>query len=118
VVVQTEVILLHIWAVLIIAQMVHALQMEIVGRAGVDPFDVSLPLLVAYMPGWAYSGLDPVALVVERGRQGGFIRPSRRTHIRAPDIPDDQLVPLPPGLDLVRRPRYAKRKCGRASNRC
>lgn len=114
---KTNVILQQIWAVLIIAQILHALQLEIAGRAGVDPFDVSLPLLVAYMPGWAYNGHDPVALVVERGRQGGFIRPSRRTQIRAPDIPDDQLVPLPPGLELIRTPRYAQRKCGRGSER-
>jgi hypothetical protein len=114
---KTDVILLQIWAVLIIAQILHALQMEIAGRAGVDPFEVSLPLLIAYMPMWAYSGQDPVALVVERGREGGFIRPSRRTKIRAPAIPAEQLIPLPPGLELVRKPRYAQRKCGRGSER-
>ena len=114
---KTEVILLQIWAVLIIAQILHALQMEIAGKAGVDPFEVSLPLLIAYMPMWAYSGQDPVALVVERGREGGFIRPSRRTKIRAPEIPDDQLAPPPPKLELVRKPRYAQRKCGRGSER-
>lgn len=114
---KTNVILLQIWAVLIIAQILHGLQMEIAGRAGVDPFEVSLPLLIAYMPTLARSGQDPVAVMVERGRQGGFIRPSRRTKIRAPEIPIDQLVPLPPELELVRKPRYAQRKCGRGSER-
>jgi hypothetical protein len=105
------VILQQVWAVLIIAQVLGGLQMEIAGRAGVDPFDVSLALLVEYVPHWAYRGKDPVALVVERGRHMGFIRPSSRTQIRAPDVPLEEMVPLPPGLVLVRTPRYAQRKC-------
>ena len=38
-------ILQQIWACLIIAQVLQALRMEIACGAGVDPFEVSLPLL-------------------------------------------------------------------------
>ena len=43
---KTVFILQQVWAVLIIAQILHALQLEIAGPAGVDPFDVSLRLMV------------------------------------------------------------------------
>ena len=106
------VILQQVWAVLIIAQVLQALQGEIAGRAGVDPFDVSLALLVTYLPQYAYTGQDPVATFVRQGRALGFIRPSRRTVIQAPRVPAGQSRPLPPDLPLERVPRYAGRKAG------
>jgi Transposase DDE domain len=102
----------QVWAALCIAQILHALRLEIAGRAGVAPFDVSLALLVEYLPRYARAGQDPLALFVAEGRRAGFIRPSTRAVIRAPAIPPAQLAPLPPGLVLVRPPRYAQRKCG------
>jgi hypothetical protein len=108
---KSTVILQQIWAVLIIAQILHALQLEIAGRAGVDPFDVSLPLMVAYIPLWSYTGQDMVTLFVERGRQAGFIRPSRRTRPRTPLIDPALLAPVPDHLVLTRTPRYARRRC-------
>lgn len=108
---KTVIILQQIWAVLIIAQVLHALQLEIAGRAGVDPFDVSLPLMVEYIPRWSYTGQDIVALFVEVGRQAGFIRPSRRIRPQVPAIDPHALDPLPPDIVLVRKPRYAQRKC-------
>jgi hypothetical protein len=105
------VILQQVWAVLTISQILMALRLEIATRAGVDPFEVSLALLVEYMPQFAYTAKDPVEVFVELGRELGFIRPSRRTVIRAPVIPEDELTPLPPGLILVRQSRYANRNC-------
>ena len=102
----------QIWAVLIIAQILQALRLEIAGRAGVDPFEVSLALLVQYLPEYAYTGQNPVTVFVTQGRALGFIRPSRRTRIRAPDLRPEQCVPLPRGLVLVRTARTARRKCG------
>jgi hypothetical protein len=102
----------QVWATLCSAQILHALQLEIAGRAGVDPFDVSLALLVEYLPRLARGGQDPLALFVAEGRRAGFIRPSTRTVIRAPTIAPEQLAPVPPGLVLERPPRYAQRKCG------
>lgn len=105
------VILQQIWAVLILSQILQALRLEIAGRAGVDPFEVSMHLLVEYAPRLAAQGQDPVAVLVERGREAGFIRPSTRTQIHAPLIPPEKIVPLPPDLVLVRKPRYAQRRC-------
>ncbi len=98
----------QVWAVLLISQILHALQLEIAAKAQVDPFDVSLPLLVEYLPTW--SDVDFVALVVERGREVGFIRPSRRIRIQTPPVDLNEYCPLPPDLILVREPRYARRK--------
>jgi len=68
----------QIWAVLIIHQIFAAFRLEIAGRAEVDLFDVSLPLLIEYFPHYARAGTDPIALFVECGRELGFIRPSSR----------------------------------------
>jgi hypothetical protein len=106
------VILQQVWAVLCLAQILQALRLEIAGRAGVDPFEVSLPLLVEYLPRYAYAGRDPVAVFVEQGRALGFIRPSRRTVVQAPTVPPEQLSLAPPTLALVRIPRYAHKDCG------
>lgn len=107
---KTDVILTQVWAVLIIAQVLQSLRQEVAERADVDPFDVSLPLLIEYLPQYAARHPDPVAIFVQEGRHLGFIRPSRRTKIRAPVIPDDALTPLPPDLLLTREPRYANRQ--------
>ncbi len=104
------VLLQQVWAVLIIAQILQALRMEIAGRAGADPFEVSLPLLIAYLPQYAYTGRDPVAEFVAQGWALRFIRPSTRTVIEAPEVASDQLAPLPLGVVLTRPPRYAARK--------
>jgi hypothetical protein len=106
------VLLQQVWAVLTIAQVVQALRLEIAHEAGVDPFEVSLPLLVEYLPALLARSEDPVAVFVTEGRRLGFIRPSTRTVTHAPDLPPQELVPRPPDLVLVREPRYAERKCG------
>ena len=106
------VILQQVWAVLTISQVVQALRLEIAGRAGVDPFAVSLALLVQYAPECARRGEDPVTVFVERGRAAGFIRPARRTTRLVPWVPWAHLAAVPPGTVLVRVPRYAQRKCG------
>jgi len=100
----------QMWAVFIIAQILHALQVEIAGRAGVDVFDVSLQLLVEYAPRCAADGDDVVTIFVERGRALGFIRPSTRLRPRAPVIASELITPCPPDLILVRQPRYAQRE--------
>ena len=107
------VILQQIWATLIISQVLQSMRLEIAYKAGVDPFEVSIGLLVEYAPRYAYEGRDPVKVFVERGRELGFIRPSRRTRIHAPSIPVESILPAPPTLALTRTPRYANRKCSR-----
>lgn len=106
---KNPVIMQQIWAVLTIAQILHGLQMEIAGKAGVDPFDVSLPLLVEYLPRW--NDIDFIALVVKDGREAGFIRPSRRIRIQTPELNLEDYLDPPPDLVLEREPRYAGRRC-------
>ena len=105
------VILQQIWATLIISQVLQSMRLEIAHKAGVDPFEVSIGLLVQYAPQYAYEGRNPVQIFVERGRKLGFIRPSRRTRIRAPSIPDEAILSAPQGLAIIRTPRYANRRC-------
>jgi len=105
---KINIILQQVWAVLLISQILHALQMEIAGKAGVDPFDVSLPLIVEYLPGW--NDVDFVQLIVELGSSSGFIRPSRRIRIQTPAIDLANYSPLPFDLIITRTPRYAHRR--------
>ena len=105
---KAVVMLEQIWAVLLISQILHALQLEIAARAGVDPFDVSLPLLVEYLPRWRE--VDFLTRVVERGRETGFIRPSRRIRIQAPEIDLSHYHSPPPDLELTVAFRYAFRR--------
>jgi hypothetical protein len=110
--VKPVVIAQQLWAALCIAQILHALRFEVARRAAVDVFDVSLPLLVRWMPRFAAQGEDPVRIFVERGRAAGFIRPSRRVKHEAPALPARAMIPLPMHTILARTPRYAQRNCG------
>ncbi len=101
----------QVWAVLIIAQVLGALRMEVAARAGVEVDEVSMGLLVRYMPRFAGRGLDPLKEFVEQGRALGFIRPSRRIDRRAPEIAPERLRALPESVALVRKPRYSGRRC-------
>ncbi len=114
---KEAVVLQQMLGVLIISQILQALRLEIAGRAQVDAFDVSLDLLVKYLPQYAYSGQDPVAAFLAYGRELRFIRPSRRTLTRAPVVPVEAITPLPHDLPLARTPRYANRNCGPRSAR-
>jgi hypothetical protein len=107
---KTPVILHQIWGVLVIAQILQALRMEIAGRAGVALFDVSIPILVQTLPIVAAQHADPLGFVVAHGKRLGVIRRARRLAPLAPEIPPELLVP-PPNLVTQREPRYAGRKC-------
>jgi hypothetical protein len=109
---KTPVVLQQVWAVLIIAQIFQAFRLEIAARAGVDCFDVSLPLLLRYLPQFARAGQDPIAVIIATGGGAGLFRPARRVRIQAPDLTPDQLVAPPPNLVLIRTPRYANKDCG------
>jgi Transposase DDE domain len=101
----------QVLAALVIAQCVQALRVEIAGRAGVDLFEVSLPLLVRYLPQFARRGIDPVEAFLLNAREVGFIRPSSRTVTQVPPISLHHYRPPPPDLVRTRTPRHANRKC-------
>jgi hypothetical protein len=109
---KPDVVLVQVWAVLVIAQLLQALRGTVAARAGVDLWDVSLPLLVRYLPQYAAHHADPLAAFIADGHRLGYIRPSRRTRIVAPTVAADDLRPPPPELVRVRTPRHAQRKCG------
>jgi len=94
----------QVWACLILAQLLQAVRLEIACQGQVDPFEVSLPLLVSSFPQLLARAQDPVAFWVQRGRQLGFIRPSSRTQVPLPSSPP--ITPLPPTLVLQRDPCY------------
>ena len=80
-------VLLHqVFATFIIAQIVLALRSEIAQRAGADLREVSLPLLIRWLPQLAADGHDPVAEFVAKGRQAGYIRPFRGQEWHLPAI--------------------------------
>jgi hypothetical protein len=103
------VVLQQVWAVFTIAQVFQALRLEIAARAGVDPFEVSIDLLVREFPDFIAATSDPITAFLACARQVGYIRPSTRTRIEAPDLPA-HLRALPPDLPLTRTPRYAHRR--------
>lgn len=113
---KPAVILHQVWAALLIAQVLGALRLLVAAVARVDPFDVSMPLLVRYLPQYAARGhVDPISAFAADGRRLGFIRPSRRIRIATPTIDPARWHPPPTPLPLVRTPRYAGRRCARAS---
>ncbi len=109
---KPEVVRAQVWAAFAIAQILMGLRQEVAGRAGVDPFDVSMPLLIEWLPRLGDRGEDPIEVLVRYGRSAKIIRPSRRLKTQAPAIPDKDIVPLPPELPLERTARHAHRKCG------
>jgi hypothetical protein len=107
---KPAIVLQQLWAVLIIAQLLHAVQLEIAGLAQVDPFDVSLELVTRYVPQLAQEGKDPLEMIVRDGRRVGIIRPSRRIRPQTPATSDLAFQPLPANTVLKRKPRYANRR--------
>ena len=107
---KSVVVLAQVWACLIIAEVMQALRMEVALRAEVDPFDVSLPLLFETLPQFSSAGYDGIVECVRQGRRLGIIGPSTRLRIQAPEIPPEQLIPLPPGTLLCRQPCYHQEK--------
>ena len=103
---KQQVIRAQVWACLIIAQILQAIRMEVAFRAEVDAFEVSLPLLIEYLPQFSAAGRDGISACVLQGARLGIIRPSTRLRVQAPELAASVLVPLPPGTVLWYPPRY------------
>jgi hypothetical protein len=103
---KSVVVLAQVWACLIIAQVLQAIRMEVALRAEVDAFEVSLPLLIEALPQFSLQGRDGIVECVRQGRRLGIIRPSTRLRIQAPEIPREDLLPLPRETVLCRQPCY------------
>lgn len=110
----------QLWCAVILAQILHALHWEIAERAGVDLFEVSLPLLLRCLPQYfarSSSGEEALARFAAEGRGAGFIRPSRRLQVAAPEIASDLYRVAPPDLVRTRAPRHSHCKAGKGRNK-
>lgn len=109
-----EVIACQILACVLLANVFHAAQRQLAEQAGVDVFEVSMELLIRFVPRLLRQGLDPIATLLLHGRTVGVIRPSTRQHMEVPSIGWHQLV-WPPGDLVLQRPaRYAHNPGGHA----
>src|SRR5258708_37428642 len=109
-----EVVQVQIWCALLLAQLFHGLQVQLAAQEGVEPFDVSIDLLVQLVPRLLQRGIAPLPYLGRRGRELGLIRPSTRLQIQVPLVDPNWITPTPPEAlrprDTV---RYAQRKCAR-----
>jgi hypothetical protein len=104
---HVNVVLHQVFAVFTVAQVILGLRSEIAVRAQADVFDVSLDLMIRWLPRFAEGGEDPVLVLVERGRAAKIIRASSRFRWEVPEVPLSRVVWLPEGVVLTRVARYA-----------
>ena len=98
----------QLWAVLLIAQLLSALRGEIAARAAVPLDDVSLALMVQYLPEYTRTHPDdPIGAFVADGVGLRFIRPASRTRYEVEEVTVAAYHLPPPDLDTTRTPRYA-----------
>ncbi len=113
-----DLVQLQLWAAIILAQLLHAFHLRVAAEAGVDLFEVSLPMLVVLLrqaPALS-PGSSVIGLLAERGREIGLIRASRRSQVSVPAL-HQPYQPAPTHLPTSRVPRYAQRKCQPRSHR-
>jgi len=109
-----EVVQVQLWCGLLLAQLFHGLQVQLAAQEGVDPFDVSIDLLIEVVPGLLQRGIAPLPGLGQRGRELGLIRPSSRRPIEVPFVDPSWITPAPPeALRSRETARYARRKCAR-----
>jgi hypothetical protein len=102
-----NVVLHQVYAVFTVSQVILATRSEIATRAKVDVFDISLGLLIRWLPRIAAEGSDPIVVLVERGAKMKIIRPSKRMGWSPPEVDLGMYVFPPENMSLVRAARYA-----------
>ncbi|HET9918725.1 MAG TPA: IS4 family transposase [Ktedonobacteraceae bacterium] len=111
-------VLEQLFCALILAQVLHALHLQVAAQAGVDLFDVSLPVLVKLLASAPARSTSEslIALLLRKGREQGLLRPSRRY---LPVVPAllQSYTPAPADLLSIRKEHYAQRKCQPRSQR-
>lgn len=108
---KPQVIGAQVWATVLLAQLLHALQVQVAVETGVATFEVSLELLWRYWPELTaqarVQGRDVLDVIGEVGRAINLIRPSTRIQRQVPDIDWREITPVPVDLVWKREPRYA-----------
>src|SRR5947199_3466304 len=77
-----EVVQVQAWAGLCLAQVFHGVQVQVAAQEGVDPFDVSIEVLVDVVPRLLQHGIAPLPSLGRIGREVGLIRPSTRLQVQ------------------------------------
>jgi hypothetical protein len=104
----------QIWCALLLAQLFHGLQVQVAAQAGVEPFDVSIELLVQLVPRLLSRGVAPLPVLVQQGRDLFIIRPSSRRRIEVPWVDPGWIMPPPPEALAPREAAcYTQRHCER-----
>ncbi len=113
---KMQVVGAQLWATVILAQILHALQVQVAAESGVEPFDVSLELLWRYLPKLsqlsAQHGQSLLQVIKQLGVTLGLIRPGTRIRRQVPQIGWRDLTPVPIDLVWLREPRYAHKDNG------
>ncbi len=109
-----EVVQVQVWAGLCLAQLFHGLQVQLAAQEGVDPFDVSIEVLVDVVPRLLQQGIAPLPYLGRFGRELGLMRPSTHLRVQTPFVDVTWITPAP---EEALRPRvsarHAQRKCAR-----
>jgi len=107
-----EVVQVQIWCALLLAQVFHGLQVQLAAQEGVDPFEVSIDVLVEVVPRLLQRGIAPLPFLGRLGREVGLIRPSTRIEVQVPWVDPSWITPAPPeALRPRETARYAQRNC-------
>jgi hypothetical protein len=104
-----ELVLVQLWLALILAQVLQALQLIVAHAAGVEPFAVSMRLLVEQLGNSKLQGGPMLDLLVEQGRDLGLIRKSSRRQIQVPALKPECIRSHFEGAPPPRLARYAQR---------
>jgi len=103
----------QLWLILTVAQLYQAMRMVLAAELHLDPFDVSLPLLIQQVPHLLQEHQAPLPWLRQHGWRLGLLRPSTRLQIHAPEIPDDSIClpcePLPMTRAAWYRPTVPRR---------
>jgi Transposase DDE domain len=93
-------------ALILVAQRLQHLRMQMALQAGVDAFEVSLPLVLDVLPELVREQQEPLAWMSSLGRDLGLIRPSSRRVLVVPEVPEEHLLLPAAKLPQERPARY------------
>lgn len=89
-------VLQQVLLTLSVAQVIHFFQLDIAAQAHIDPFEVSLDILLKLLAQAHWSTPFGVcAALISHARRFGLIRPSRRTTFDLPFFPLEEYEPVP-----------------------
>ncbi len=106
---RPELIMIQVWVALILAPILHALHLHVAMQAEVEPFDLSLHVMVDLLGSMPAGPTPVVERLIDEGRLLGLLPPSTRTRIMVPELGPHMVCPVPVLKDLTRQARSAQR---------